>query len=98
MRGRLIRQQIRDDTTFRELGDYVRAITSESNGNGLAFTHRILENTNGFIKIVDHDVAVAASQTLLDALRINIDAEERRAAHGRGERLCATHAAESTCD
>src|SRR5260370_18579649 len=43
--------------------------------------------------MVNHEVAVAGLQTLLDSLTIDVDTQEGRAGHGGRQRLSAAHAA-----
>ena len=55
-------------------------------------------NLQRFIERPRDLIAIAALQSLLDARGIDFDAEKNRAVHGRGERLCAAHAAEPAGD
>src|SRR5205807_8628961 len=55
--------------------------------------YRILENAEGFIKIVDHEIAISGLEALLDSLRIYINPEKAAAGHGGRQGLCATHSA-----
>ena len=56
------------------------------------------QGCNSLIEVAGHAVAIAAVDSLLDALRIDIDAEEARAGHGRGQWLRAAHAAHAAGD
>src|SRR5262245_10673290 len=42
-----------------------------------------------------HSIAISALQTLFDSRWVDLNPETERAVHGRGERLCTTHSAQS---
>ena len=93
VRGSLVGQDIRHDAALRELRNHVGAIADQPNRHGFFLANSVLQDAQRFIKRVDHEVAVASPQALLDALRINLHAEEAGAGHGRGEWLRSAHAA-----
>ena len=96
VRAGLIGEQVGHDAAARELGNYVRAISSEPHGSGFALAHGIFQNAEGFVEVVDHHVAVARFHAALDAFGVHIDSQERRAVQGCGQRLRATHPPHAT--
>ena len=95
MRARLVGEQIGDHAAPREFGNHVRAVADEPDRRRLALAHRVFQDAQRFVEIVDHHVAVAGLHAPLDALRIDVDAEKRRAVQRRGQRLRAAHPAHS---
>ena len=93
VRAGLVGEQIGDHAAAGELGNHVRAISDEAHRSGLALAHRIFQDAQRFVEIVDHHVAVAGLHAALDALRIDVDAEKRGAVQRGGQRLRATHSA-----
>ena len=76
----------------------IRAIADQPNRNRFSFFPRLVDQLQRFIERLRDLVAIAALQSLLDPRRIDFDAEKNRTVHRRGERLRATHAAESAGD
>ena len=89
----LVGQKIRNDAALGKFWDQIGAVADQSDGGCFAFADGIFENAQSFVEAGDHDVAVAALHAALDALRIDINAEKRRAVHRCGERLRPAHAA-----
>src|SRR6185437_16206681 len=59
---------------------------------------RVLQNAQRLVERVDHGVAIARLEALLDALWVNVNAEKRRAVHGGRERLGSTHPPHAPAD
>jgi hypothetical protein len=78
--------------------NHVRAVSDQPDRNIFFFTNRVLQNAQGFVESGDHEVAIAGLQALLDALRIDVNAQKSRAGHGCGEGLSSTHAAHAAAD
>ena len=96
--GSLVGQNVGHDAAFGEFGNNVSAIADQSDRNVFFLANGILQDAQRFIERGDHEVAVAGLQPLLDALRIDVNAEECRAGHGCGERLRSAHAAHAAGD
>ena len=65
----------------------------------MAFSRRASSRiAQGFVDAPCDVVAIAALEPLLDAVSVDVDAKEKRAVHGRGERLSAAHSAHSAGD
>jgi hypothetical protein len=65
---------VRDDASFGELRNDIGAVAHQTNGDVLLLAHRILQDAHRFIEGRDHEVAISGFETLLDALRIDVDA------------------------
>ncbi len=98
VRRGLIGQNVRNDAALGEFRNDVGTVADQSNGDIFFLADRILQDAQRLIERRDHEVAVAGLQALLDALRIDVDAEESRASHGCGERLSSAHSAHSAAD
>jgi hypothetical protein len=83
----------RDDAALDERGNDFSAVANQANRDSVLLAQGVLEDAQSFVEVVDHDVAVAGAHPALDALRVNLDAEEAGAVHG-ARRLGAAHAAE----
>ena len=62
------------------------------------FANGVLQDAQRLVERVDHEVAVAGAQALLDALGIDLDTEIAGAGHGGGEGLGSTHSAHAAGD
>ncbi len=93
MRRSLVGKNVRHHAARGQLWNHVRAISHQPDRHILFLAHRILQNAQRFIERRDHEVAIACLQPLLDALRIDINPQKRRARHGRSQRLSAAHPA-----
>ncbi len=93
MRARLVGEQIRNHAAPRQLRNHVGTISNQSNRRRLARTHGVLQNAQRFVEIVHHHIAVTALHAPLDALRIHVDPQKRRAIQRRCQRLRAAHPA-----
>ena len=98
MGGSLVGEDVGHDAALGELGNDVSAIADEADGDVFFFADGVLEDAQGFVERVDHEVAVAGAQALLDALGIDFDAEVAGAGHGGGEGLGSAHAAHAAGD
>ncbi len=96
--ARLIGQQIGHHAAPREFGDDVGAVGDEPDGERLAPVARGEHPSEGLVERIRHAVAVARLDALADARGVDVDAQKRRAVHGRGQRLRAAHAAEPAGD
>src|SRR5208337_1803473 len=85
-------------TALSQLGNNVATIADQADGDVLLLTYRVLQDAQRLVERVDHEVAVAGAQALLDALRIDFDAEIAGAGHGRRQWLRAAHAAHTAGD
>ena len=93
VRGSLIGENVGNDAALGQLRNDVGAVADQPDRNVFFLAHGVLQDAQRFVERVDHEVAVAGLQALLDALGIDVDAEESRASHGRRQRLRSTHAA-----
>ena len=98
VRAGLVGEQIGDYAAAREFGNHVRAISDETDRCGFALAHGVFQNAQRLVEIVDHHVAIAGLHAALDAFRIDVDAEKRRAIESCGERLRAAHSAHAAAD
>src|SRR5262249_15076490 len=96
--GGLVGEDVGDDAAIGELGNDVSAVADETDGDVLLFADSVLEDAKRFVERVDHEVAIGAAETLLDALGVNFDAEVAGSGHGGGERLRAGHSTHATGD
>ena len=92
----LIGENIRHHAPFGKLRNNVSAVPHQTHRDVLFFTHCVLQNAHRFIERGDHKVAIAGLQALLDTFGVNVNSQEGRAGHGRGQWLRATHAAHAT--
>ena len=95
MRAGLIGQNVGNDSAFHYFRQNVRAVADQSNRNRLVIFARDVDQLKRFIERPRDFVAIATLQSLFDPRRIDIDAEKKRAIHGRGERLRAAHSTKS---
>jgi hypothetical protein len=98
MRGGLVGEDIRHDAAFDQLRNDIGAVADQADGDGFLFADGVLEDTERLVERVDHEVAVAGLEALLDALGVDVNAKECRAGHRRSEGLRATHTAHATGD
>ena len=98
VRAGLIRQHIRHHAALRQFRNHVRAIAYQPDGSRFALAHRVFQNAQRFVERSHQHVAVTGLQPLLDALRINVNSQERRAIHRGRQRLRSTHAAHAAAD
>ena len=61
VRAGLIGEQVGHDAAARQFWNHVGAISHQPNGRGFALAHRIFQDAQRFVEIVDHHVAVARS-------------------------------------
>ena len=94
----LVGEEVGHDATARELGDYVRAVSHQPHRSRLFLSHRHFQNAQRLVEVVDANVAIARADAPLDALRVHLDAEKRRAVERGGERLRPAHAAHPAGD
>ena len=93
VRAGLVGEQIGHHAAPRELGNHVRAVADQPDRRRFALAHRVFQDAQRLVEIVDHHVAVAGFDAPLDALGIDVDSEKRRAVQRRRQRLRAAHAA-----
>ena len=93
VRAGLIREQVGHHAAARQFGNHVRAISDQADGRGFAFAHGILQDAQRLVEIVHHHIAVAGLHAALDAFRVHVNSQERRAIQRGGQRLRAAHAA-----
>ncbi len=98
MGGSLVGEDVGDYAALGEFRNNVGAIAHQTDGYVFFLADGVLQDAQGFIERGDHEVAVAGLEALLDAFGIDVDAEKRRAGHGGGEWLGATHAAHAAAD
>src|SRR5205823_9525580 len=79
-----------------ELGVHVSRVADDRDRTRLLLRAAGLDAAKRGVEIRGDLVEVAGVEPTLDARRIDLDAEEHAAGHGRGERLRAAHAAEAT--
>ncbi len=94
----LVGHDVGDDAAAREGPeevDHVRAHADRDRLPGVAGGDGSVDRG---VEVVDPAVEVLRGQALLDARRVDVSAEERRARHAGGERLGAAHAPEPPGD
>ena len=96
VRRGLVGENVRHHAALCQLGDDVGAVAYQPYADVLLLTQRVLQNAQGLVQRVDHEVAIAALQALLNALRVHVNAQERGAGHGGRQRLRSAHAAHAT--
>jgi hypothetical protein len=92
-RAGLVREQVRHDPALHHERQHLGAVAHQSDRHGLLLVDRVADDAHGLIEVVDHDVAVAGLQALLDALRVYFDAQAGRAGHTGRKRLRSAHSA-----
>ncbi len=95
VRAGLVSENIRNYPTLYDFRKDIRAVTDEADRKRLSISARLIDQFEPFIERVRDFIAVTALQSLLDPRRIDFDSQEKRAVHGRGERLRAAHSAET---
>src|SRR5215510_11788562 len=98
MRAGLIGQRVGDDAAPNKLRQDVAAIAHQSDGDALAALPRFADFAESVVEVVTDLVAVTGLKTLLNARRIDVNAQKTRAVHCRGQRLRAAHPAHPTGD
>jgi hypothetical protein len=76
----------------------VGTVADETDGDGFLLAHRVLQDAQGFVEGVDHEIAVSSLEPFLDALCINVNPQKCGAGHGGGEWLRSTHPAHAAAD
>src|SRR5271168_3314878 len=94
----LVGEYVRHDATLDQLRQHVGNVRDQSDGDGLLVSTSFVENRQGFVDAPGDMIAVAALEALLDAHSIDINTKKKRAIHGRGEWLGASHPAHSAGD
>ena len=98
VRRSLVGKNVRQHAALGQLRNHVGAVSHQPDGDGFFLAHGILHDAQRFIQRVDHEVAIAGLQALLDALGIDLDSQEARAGHRGRQRLSAAHAAHAAAD
>ena len=98
VRRRLVGDDVGRDAAAHELGHDVGDVADEPDRERGALRLRIEHQLQRLVEVRLQPVAVPLLHPAADALGIHVDTEEGGAVHGRGERLRATHAAESAGD
>ena len=98
VRAGLIGQQVGDDAAARHFGKHFGAVAHQPHRQRALRRHGFMQHFHGVVKRVRDAVAVTALDAALDALRIHLDAQKRRAIHGGGEWLRTPHAAHAAGD
>src|SRR5215813_4261441 len=98
MRAGLIGQRVGDDAAPNKFRQDVAAIPHQTDGDALAALPRFVDFVERVVEVVTDLVAVTGLKTLLNARRIDVDAQKTRAVHGRGQRLRAAHPAHPAGD
>src|SRR5262245_1011422 len=98
MRAGLIGQRVGDDAAPNKLRQDVAAIAHQTDGDALAALPRFVDFAERVVEVVTDFVAVTGLKTLLNARRIDVDAQKTRAVHSRGQRLRAAHPAHPAGD
>ena len=98
VRGGLVGEDVGHDAALGKLGDDVAAVADQPDGDVLLLANGVLQDAQRLVERVDHEVAVAGAQALLDALGIDLDAEVARAGHGGGQGLGSAHATHTAGD
>src|SRR5271166_1189430 len=98
VRGSLVGENVGHDAAVGQLGDDVTAVADEADGDVFLLADGVLQDAQRLVERVDHEVAVAGAQALLDALGVDLDAEVTGAGHGGGKGLRSAHAAHAAGD
>ena len=97
VRGRLVRQDIRDDPAREEALEEVHRVDEDADRDGLAGALRREGPVDRGVQVVDPDVEVTRREALLDPGGVHLGHEGRPAAHRHRQRLGAAHAAQTRC-
>ncbi len=95
VRRGLIGHRIRAHPAPQQLGDNLGRVPDDPDRHGDLRALRLLDQRERFVERRRVLVEVARRQAFLDARRIALDREHRRAGHRRGERLRAAHPAQA---
>ena len=93
VRRSLIGKNVRHHAAFGQLRNNIRAIAHQPDRNIFLLADGIFQNAQRLVQSSNQKVAVPSLEPLLDALRININPQKRRARHGSRQRLRSAHPA-----
>ncbi len=91
VRAGLIGEQIGNDAAASQFRNHVGAISHQPDRRGFAGAHRIFQDAQRFVEVVDHHVAVTHLDATLDAFGIDVNSKKRGAVQSRRERLGSAH-------
>ena len=94
----LVCENFGDDAVVEQLFEHVADIAHQPYGDGFACRFGFKGPVPRFFVVIGHFVNVFGIKALFDALRIDVGAEEGSPGHGSGQRLSATHAAQTARD
>ena len=92
MRGRLVRDDVRNDPAARDFRVDLRAVADEPDAAGDPVLLQVLHKIEGLVEVPDQQVAVSALDPLHDPAVVHLDVDADRLVHLRGEGLRASHA------
>jgi hypothetical protein len=95
VRGGLVGDEIEVLAARRELRNEVRRVAEQPDRQRAAVACRAPDARQRVVERIGGLVEIPRLQTALDPLRVDLDAEDRRAGHRPRERLRAAHAAEA---
>jgi len=91
----LIGNHIRAHAAFHQLWHDIRGVAAQRDGDGAAFGGVFLDTRQGVIQRSGLFIHVAGTQTEIDAALLTFDVQRAGARQRRGQRLRATHAAQT---
>ena len=95
VRGGLIGDDVGNDAALQQLPIDRRGVAEQADRNRLALAPGRLDDCQRLVEVVARAVEIAGPPAELDLARLDLDADDRGARHGRGQRLRAAHAAQS---
>ena len=95
VRARLIGEDVGCDSTPNQLWQDVGRVADESDRERALGARRFADPGERLVEAPRLAIAVSRLDALVDARLVDVDSEDRRVVHRRGERLRAAHAAKS---
>ena len=89
--GRLVGDHVGHDAPAHQLGQHVGDVAQQAHRERLAALPRPEDQFERFVEVRAHAVEVARADAALDALRIDLDAQEGGFVHGGGQWLGPAH-------
>ena len=97
MRSGLVRHNVGNDASLRDLHEDVRGVCEQANRHGASVTVSRLDPFEGFVEAVRPSLEVAGPNAELDLLELALNGDDRGTCHGCRQRLSSSHSPEPTC-
>ena len=95
MRRGLVGDRVGLHAAPHQLGQHLGGVAEQGDRDRLSLAAGALDHRQRFVEVLCLRVEIAGLEPHLDARRLALDRQQRRARHGGGERLRAAHAAEA---